>query len=324
MGGARALGILAVLLSTLSCGGSGSKSPTAAAPVPTPPPPPAGWSAGTVLTVVSGETHWPVAGAKVFVAGAPHVTDADGKVTVGAVAAGVTVDVEAGGHLTRQTLVRAGETFITLWPETEQLSEAYTRALVYTSAATASAEPVSLIRLPDRIRSIALEPSEPLRADWEAMDAHEQAAEAFTRGSQGRLTATLGGAADLRVPTRVDASDKNCTTGWTLMTYLWTSAQEVTKAEIVFCSDQPARLPQPILHEIGHVYGLRHSVSGWDVMYPTYSPSYMSGRWGRWHAFTDPEVLTMALMSQRRAGNAWPDNDRTAKASGRQMIVIVD
>lgn len=324
MGGARALGILAVLLSTLSCGGGGSKAPTAAAPVPTPPPPPAGWSAGTVLTVASGETHWPVAGAKVLVAGAPHVTDADGKVTVGAAAAGVTVDVEKEGFLTRQTLVRAGETHFTLWPETEQISEAYTRTLVYTSAVAATAEPVSLIRLPDRVRSISLEPPESLRDDWETMTAHYKAAEAFTLASQGRLTVALGGTADLRVPTRVDASDKNCTTGWTLMTYLWTSAQEVTKAEIVFCSEEPARLPQPILHEIGHVYGLRHSVTGRDVMYPTYYPGSMIGRWGHWHTFTEPEVLTMALMSQRRAGNAWPDNDRAARASGRQMIVIVD
>lgn len=66
-----------------------------------------------------------------------------------------------------------------------------------------------------------------------------KAAEAFTLASQGRLTVTLGGTADLRVPTRVARS-------------------------------------------------------------------------------------SMALMSQRRAGNAWPDNDRTARASGRQMIVIVD
>jgi hypothetical protein len=276
-----------------------------------------------VVTVVSGETHWPVGGAKVFVAGAPHVTDAEGKVTVGAAAAGVTVDVEKDGFLTRQTLVRAGETHLTLWPETEQISEAYTRTLVYTSAVAGAEVVEPLRRLPARVRSISLEPSEPLKADWYAMKAHGEAAESFTRAAQGRITVTVGGAADLQVPTRVDASDKYCDTGLTLLTYLWTSAHEVAKAEIVFCGDRPARLPQPILHEIGHVYGLRHSASAWDVMYPTYSPYYME-RYNRWREFTEPEMVTMALMSQRRAGNAWPDNDRTAKASGRQMIVIVD
>jgi hypothetical protein len=305
-----------------ACGG-GPESPTQApAPAPTSTPRPSGWSEGTALLVVSGETQEPVSGAKVFVAGAPRLTDADGKVVVTAAAEGATVDVEAEGFLTRQTLVRYGETRLTLWPVTEQLSEGYTQKLVYTSW-DSSGSPMPLIRLPAKVRTLSLEPSEPLKAEWTAMDAHLGAAEYFNVAALGRMTFSVGGAADMTVPTRVNRADEYCDSDWTLLTRVWTSNREITRAEIVFCSEKPSRLPQPILHEMGHVYGLRHSSSGFDVMYPMYAGEAMT-HYGFSHGFTYPEVVIMTLMSWRRGGNVWPDNDRTATSSATEVLVFAN
>jgi hypothetical protein len=75
-----------------------------------------------VVTVVSGETDTPVAGAQVIVAGTPHATDGAGQAVVQAAAEGATVDVEAAGFLTRQTLVRNAVTRLTMWPDDAKLS----------------------------------------------------------------------------------------------------------------------------------------------------------------------------------------------------------
>jgi hypothetical protein len=316
----RALGVVAsAALVALACGGGGPQAPTQLeAPGPTSTPRPSGWSEGTVLTVVSGETQDPVFGAKVFVAGVPRLTDADGRVTVAAAAEGATVDVEAEGFLTRKTLVRYGETRLTLWPVTEQRSESYTQTLVYTSASSDGPENVvPLERLPPNVRTLSLEPSDALKADWYAMGAHVKATDYFNAAVQGRLTFSVGGAADMTVPTTIDSADEACTSPGTLVTRLWLSNHEIMRAEIVYCSVKPSRLAKPILHEMGHVYGLQHSASGRDVMFRLYNPNFDYG-------FTDPEVVTMALMYQRHAGNVWPDDDRTATSGTTRVRVFVD
>jgi Matrixin len=325
----RVLGVVALAtMAALSCGGGGAQSPTkVSVPVPTPTPRPSGWPEGTVLSVVSGETQDPVSGAKVVVAGTPRLTDADGKVAVAAAAEGATVDVEAEGFLTRQTLVRYGETRLSLWPEREWLSERYTQKLVYTSSTAVDSEsPVPLICLPPKVRTLSLQPSDSERADRKAMDAHATAAESFNLTAQGRVTFSVDGAADMTVPTRIDPADEYCQSEWSALTRLWASTKEVTRAEIVFCSEKPSRLWQPILHEMGHVYGLRHSSSPFDVMYPIYN-GYLMTRYGyaRYtHGFTYPEEVTMALIFQRRGGNVWPDNDRTATSGAAQVLVFAN
>jgi hypothetical protein len=52
-------------------------------------------------------------------------------------------------------------------------------------------------------------------------------------------------------------------------------------------------------------------------MYPYYSRS-------RERDFNEREVLTMLLMAQRRGGNVWPDNDRTATSSATEVLVFVN
>jgi len=307
-----------LLASTLvSCGGGGGSPATPVLPTP----PPSGWPAGTVLSLVSGETGAPIAGAQVIVAGLPpHVADAAGQATMQTTAAeGATVDVEAAGFLTRQTLVRHSLTRLTLWPDHARLPGSYTKALVYTSSAVGdSTSRVPLERLPPHVRTLALEPSDQLKADPQTMAAHRQAVDYFNAAVQGQVVFAVGGAADLIVPTRIDATYSSCEgRADRLLALTWVSRHEVSRAEIVFCSEKPTHLPTPIAHELGHVFGLRHSADGSDVMCRYYDS-------GAEHGFTDRETLAMSLLLLRRGGNAWPDNDRTATASGTHFRLFVD
>jgi hypothetical protein len=299
-----------------SCGGGGGSPATPVLPTPTP----SGWPAGTVVTVVSGETDAPVARARVLVAGLAHTTDAAGQTTVQTAAAeGATVDVEAPGFLSRQTLVRHTVVRLTLWPNTPDLPGTYTRALVYTaSSASDTTSLVPLERLPPRIRTLALVPSDRLKANKWVMAAHRQAAAYFNLAVEGRVFVTLGGTADMTVPTRIDTADPVCEGSTSrLFANIWASGHEVSRAEIVFCSEGPTRLPSPIAHELGHIYGLGHSPNGFDLMYPYYDALNE-------HGFTEREMLTMGLIELRRGGNTWPDNDRTAATLGTRLRVVVD
>jgi hypothetical protein len=298
-----------------SCGGGGGAPTTPVLPTPRP----SGWTTGTVVTVTSGETDAPVAGARVLVAGAPYTTDGSGQARVQATAEGAQVDIEAKGFLGRQTLVRHAVTRLTLWPDAPELPSDYTRALVYTASSTSDTTSlVPLERLPPRIRTLALEPSDRLKADRWVMDAHRKAAAYFNMATEGRVFVTVGGTADMTVPTRIDTADPVCEGSTSrLFANIWASGHEVSRAEIVFCSEGPTRLPSPIAHELGHIYGLGHSPNGFDLMYPYYDALNE-------HGFTEREMLTMGLIELRRGGNTWPDNDRTAATLGTRLRVVVD
>jgi hypothetical protein len=284
-----------------------------------PTPPPSGWSAGTVVTVVSGETDAPVAGAQVIVAGTPHATDGAGQAVVQAAAEGATVDVEAADYLTRQTLVRHAVTRLTMWPDNAKLPGDYTKALVYTASTVSdSTGIVPLERIPPRVRTLALVPSDALAADPRSMAAHRQAADYFNVAVAGRTVFSVGGTADMTVPTRVNADDAACEgKAGRILARIWVSGYEVSRAEIIFCGEGPTRLATPIAHELAHVFGLAHSLDRSDVMYRYYDARDE-------HGFTERETLTMGLIYLRRGGNTWPDNDRVVAASGTRLRVFVD
>lgn len=310
----RAL-VTALAGAALACGGD---SPSAPGSAPTPRP--SGWATGAALSVVSGETDAPVAGARVSIAGIPQLTDAGGRTTLASAAAeGTTVDVEAAGFLTRQTLVRNAVTRLTLWPDDPQLPGRYTQKLVYTASTIEDeATLVPLERLPPRVRTVALEPSDEIRADERALAAHRQGCDYFNVAAQGRTVFSVGGAADLMVPTRIDPAYEACEgRSGRLLARTWLSGYEVTRAEIVFCGETPSRLAGPIAHEIGHIFGLAHSPDRRDLMFPFYRASDE-------HGFSERESLTMSLVHLRRGGNAWPDNDRAAATSARRRRVFVN
>lgn len=75
-------------------------------------------------------------------------------------------------------------------------------------------------------------------------------------------------------------------------------------------------------HELGHMFGLRHSSGPDDIM------SWEHDRRQSTRRFSARETLAMQLMLQRLPGNKHPDNDRSAPAFGSRtgeswMSVVV-
>jgi hypothetical protein len=305
----RRVGVaLGLVVGLAGCGGGGGgggvTTPTTPAPLP-----PSGWPAGTVVELVDGETGAPVTRAQVLVAGSP--------VTVGAPLAtaepnGATVDVTAGGHLTRQTSVRTGESRLVLWPETPEYPGDYTKALVYLND---DGEEVPLKRMGSRVGTVALSPSAEIQADPAAIQAHREAAAAMSIPAVG-ISYVVGGAADFTVATRIEPGYSCCGDRTRACATTWLgSAGAITRAEIVFCSAEYSRSAGTTAHELGHTFGLRHSTDRWDLMYRYYSQGRSTEPTGR-------EILTMAMMRQRRPGTVWPDNDRNAQAAAVRIEVI--
>jgi hypothetical protein len=269
-----------------------------------------------VVELVNGETGAALS-APLLVAGTPVPA---GTPLVAGVAAGATVDVVLPGFLSRQTIVRTGETRLVLWPDTAAFPGEYTRALVYTSAsATDAGAAAGLRRLPTRVRTVVVQPSAGIQADAEAMDAHRGAVD-----SLNSATAALGvryaleGTGDLTVPTRVDPGYESCGELTRALATIWTSgAGEVTRAEITFCSEATARSRSTAAHELGHTFGLRHSTDPRDMMYGTYRASRSPTPLPR-------ELLIMSLMRARRAGTVWPDNDRDSTAAAVVRFEVME
>ncbi len=298
--------ILLVPLTLAACGGSSSSGPS---PIPTSTPTPAGWPAGTSLAVTSGETGQPVT-AQVLVSGAPYLG--------GAVAAGAGVQITAAGFIERATVVRTGETALTLWPDNARLPRAYTKALVFTSSATSDIGSDSpMQRMPSRVRSVSLTLSAEVKADPEAVAVMQAAVAELSAAFGGRVAYSLDAAsADFKISAKVDPADPLCANARGV-SRLWVTAGEITRAELVFCSQEYTHAAGTAIHELGHTAGLEHSEDRADVMYRSYSAS-------RVPTFTDRERLVLALMWQRRPGTVWPDNDSGTTASGSRIVVQVD
>ena len=304
-----------VVALTVACHNGGAAfSPTGPTGAPTDPNglPSGSTGSASAVTLVSGETGLPVAGARVLVSGQPYTSDPAGQVLLSGMSfASSELDIQATGYLERQTALSANSHLLTLWPRLSPtgLDEEATARIVYGCGATGCATGAEvLIRLPRG--TAVLVPSREIQADPGAMQALEDGARQLSENTLGKVTIELAtgpraGAAsvtvgvDLRDPVIV-AQGAGAVTRREL-----NGASEIVRASVAFRSlDLVRRLPL-VLHELGHVFGLAHSGRSSDIMWTgpeIYSLDDYSAR----------ERLAMGLMLQRVPGNRLPDDDRGA------------
>lgn len=297
----RVIGIVGLAVLAAACGGGGGGGHSTAAPTRVATPAPvSGWPAGTVVQLVNAETGAAVQG-QLNVGG---VMVDSGAPLASAVAPGVTLDVIAAGFLPRLTTVKTGVPKIGLWPDDERITANYSHALVYGWGEAEN----PLYRLPPKVRSVAIS------GDYSEIES----AAAIINAATARYGVTFfaGGTGDMTVPVRLDPTAETCQ-GESVLAFarIWTTNQEISRGEIIVCA--PRNAISPILaHEMGHVLGLAHSEDQRDMMGPYQGPSRGE--------FTDREITVIGLMMQRRGGNTWPDNDRTATATGVRRHDIVN
>jgi predicted Zn-dependent protease len=258
--------------------------------------------------VLAGDTGEPVVGAQVVVAGRSYTTTATGDVDVDPDAeTGLPVRVEQSGFLVRETVAAppsAGA--ITLWPLRGAYSDAYVRTLLYKPSDSTKAAPSPL---PDEplmrivVTHVSIVPSDDIRNDPHAMDAHRRAVEVVNAATEGRVTFTLDAAPTSSVVFRM-VIDRSSREG--AFTYRTLHKGAIIGGRVVFSSSasfQPARDVRYVAHELGHVLGLQHSTVPTDMMYFTTHEDSPE-------TFTVFEKLTIKLLLMREPGNRYPDRDR--------------
>lgn len=308
----------AIAVAAAACGGSRPTTPTAS---PTPEP---GIPAGSVVTVVAGETGEPVAGATVIAHGTSYTTDAGGRATLAQRAPlGALLDVVDPAHMDRQTTLRSpSQLTFPLWPRRSRtgLDEEFTSRLVYTeTSADAAPGALALLRLREGTTRVSLVPSDELRGNPDAMEWQVRAAEAITAATGGRVAYEVVAqrpSSGIVVDVRNDPADEDCGNARGFCRWQVRSS-EIVGATIVYCTAD-AQFSGTVVHEVGHTFGLQHGAERKELMY--------GGGFSRGRAveFSEREALAMRLMLQRRAGNRFPDNDRSATAalvSGERTVV---
>jgi hypothetical protein len=314
-----AAGLLAV--AAMACG-DGGRQPNAPAPVATPSP--AGVAAGSVLTVVRGDSGAPIDAAVVTVAGQTYVADSTGTVRITSAAAlGALVDVTAPSVLDRQTVVRSGDApRLALWPRTTPsgIDESFTIAIVYTTATLEGGPPGgdALRRHAPETQAVVVVPSTAILDDPVSHAAHVTAVQRLTVAHRGAITYALardrpasGVVFDARL-----GPDPACGERVAAFARVRLRADVIIDGEIVYCSQDAARSVGVVVHEMAHTSGLRHSNDPRDVMFG------MSVR-NRAADLSAREADVLSLMMQRRAGNRFPDTDRDIAGSAEREEVIV-
>jgi hypothetical protein len=302
----------------IACGG-GKSLPVAPTVVTSTPDP--GFPAGTVISIVSGETGLPVAGASLYIGGRPTAADAAGRVTLPQRLDPATpIDVTAAGYLDRLTRLRSRDP-ISLWPRQSPtgLEENFSARIVYTGSTSdqSTFAPSGMIRLADTTRVVAIVPSPDVEADARGLPYLQEGARRVAVAHGGKFAFVVGTnppAGAVRFDAIRDRSDPTCS-DLVLAFVRWRlSGFTIVGGTINFCRVDGLRALGTVTHELGHVFGLRHSISDSDLMYP-----FNSGP----EDFSPREALVMRLMLQRPPSNAYPDTDRhLVSTAGASSAVI--
>lgn len=260
------------------------------------------------ITLVSGETGLPVAGARVSVSGQGYTSDSAGQVALSNTQSSE-LGIEASGYLERRTTFSSSSNVLTLWPRLSPtgLDEEGTARIVYGCGAEGCATGAEEMNRLARGTAVIV-PSREIQADPRAMQALEEGARRLSEVTLGHISFEIasGPRADaVSVAVKVDLRDPVILTqGAGAVTRRELSGgSEIVRASVAFRSlDLVRRLPL-VLHELGHVFGLGHSGRASDIM-------WTGGEIYSLDDFSPREQLAIGLMLQRVPGNRFPDDDR--------------
>lgn len=318
----RIRGGLAACLLLAGCGGGGGGGGTPAGPVsiatPTPTPAPSG-ETSLVVTIVSGESGAPVAGATIRVPGTEGKTDGGGQFDLaGAATEGTALDVLADGFLHRETTLRAAELTLSAWPSSSPtgLDEAFTRQTLYTESDDGPLGDGPLVRLV--ASSVTFVPGPTVAGDAAARTTLEQGVAVLGSMLPQIPFRVADAPAGFTVETVVDPDDplfdeSPGAVGFTSLSI--NGRDEIVNARVVYRELAFARDPNVAHHEFGHVIGLGHAPAETDLMHCC-SPAPV--------VFSARERLLVHLAYQRRPGNRFPDNDRSSISAGslRERVIV--
>jgi hypothetical protein len=275
--------------------------------------------AGTVLTIVSGETDGAVGGASVRIGTELYTTNATGQLTLTVNArVGSSLDIVATGFLERQTVLRSPEeNRFTLWPRSSPtgLDEHFTAEIIYTSGVS-SGSGIALGSYPlTRVhegRDVLLSLSDELLSDPEVVATHESSARLITSAAEGKVKYRLArckqstiGCFEVSVDPKISAPPHSL--GGALVNH--DLDRYIIGGKIFYYTVSNAKEPFTVLHEIGHTFGLNHCTARAVMRGPVGITGNKFADGTGLTDFTPAEKLAIKLMFQRLAGNQYRDYD---------------